>query len=103
MILLEYDKFKSKFISQSFRQKSIAALKSALDKAVKKELPSRDNKKIFIIRDICNGEHLHISCNTSNLMCKYSPLKEKVVVGVLAPAWSYGWKRFLKVNVYQSR
>lgn len=70
----------------------IPLMKSALDKAIKNELPARDSYMTFQIRDLENSENLKISYKSSHLMCKYSEDKKCLLVGTLAPAWSRGWK-----------
>ena len=95
-----YPEFKSKFInyfdqSENTKEK-IPLLKSALDRAVEKELPSRDSNKTFQVRDIDNSEKLKINYDSPYLMCKYSNEKNSVLVGTLAPAWSRGWGKISK-------
>lgn len=95
-----YAEFKSKFVNQFAQYEStkrkISLLKSALDRAVEKELPLRDSQRTFQVRDIYNSERLNVSYNSSYLMCKYSQEKKSLLVGTLAPAWSRGWKKIVK-------
>lgn len=95
-----YAEFKSKFINQFAQYENtkgkVSLVKSALDRAVEKELPLRDSDRTFQVRDIHNSERLNISYNSSYLMCKYSKQKKSVLVGTLAPAWSRGWRKISK-------
>ena len=95
-----YAEFKSKFVNDMSKfeniKPKIPLLKSALDRAVEKELPLRDDYSSFQIRDLTNSEALKISYNSPYLMCKYSSKKKCVLVGTLAPAWSRGWKNISK-------
>ena len=71
-----YNEFKSKFVNDVSRFENVKSklplLKSALDRVVKQELPSRDQFRSFQIRDFTNSEALKISYNSPYLMCKYS-------------------------------
>ena len=91
-----YDSFKNRFINDISRFQNattkIPSLKRALDKAVMKELPTRDNKAIFVVRDITNSNALHLNHHSPNLMCKYSKTNKSLIVGTLSPAWSNGWR-----------
>ena len=95
-----YSEFKSKFVQYFLQYENtkskIESLKSALDRAVEIELPSRDKNKTFQIRDITNSEKLRISYDSQFLMCNYSNRKDRVLVGTIAPAWDRGWKNFSK-------
>ena len=95
-----YSEFKSKFVQYFLQYENtkskIESLKSALDRAVEIELPSRDKNKTFQIRDITNSEKLRISYDSQFLMCNYSNKKDRVLVGTIAPAWDRGWKNFSK-------
>lgn len=97
---LGYLEFKSKFINQFTQYESVkrkvTLLKSALERSVEQELILRDSDRLFQVRDIYNSEKLNVSYNSPYLMCKYSKEKKSLLVGIIGPAWSRGWKKISK-------
>lgn len=95
-----YEEFKNKFIKDMSQFENIKSkvplLKSALDRAVKNELPKRDDQMSFQIRDYTNSSMLRVSYDSPYLMCKYSSEKNCLLVGTLAPSWMSGWKSISK-------
>ena len=94
--LVEYNKFEDKFIKYAFQFNSekakIHRFRDALRSAVLTELPKMDNCKIFLIRNLTNSTSLNISHISPDLMCKYSPNDDSVLIGTLTPAWSEVWR-----------
>jgi hypothetical protein len=95
-----YNEFKNKMLlyygSFDNTKAKLPLIKSALDRAVGHELPSRDDKQLFQIRDFTNSEGLLINICAGNLMCSYSDDKDKLFVGTLGPLWSRGWREVSK-------
>lgn len=95
-----YNEFKNKICSyyDSFENTRVKLplLKSALDRVVGQELPSRDEKRLFQIRDFTNSEGLRINIRAGSLLCSYSENKNQLLVGTLGPLWSRGWRGISK-------
>ena len=91
-----YDEFKTKIClyygSFENTKLKISLFKSALDRVVAHELPSRDDKRIFQIRDFTNSKGIQINIYAGNLLCSYSNNKNQLLVGTLGPHWRRGWR-----------
>ena len=90
-----YNEFKSKYCSyycsfESLKDK-LSLFKNAFDKAIGYELPSRDDKQLFLIRDFTNSEGLQLNFCAGNLLCSYSDEEKKLYVGTLSPLWKRDW------------
>lgn len=89
------DDFSQYFSSFELTKDKIRSLKLALKEVKDFELPSRDETKLFQIRNFMNSNSLEINLTSKNLWCK--PDGEKgLLVGTLLPHWQTGWKRFCK-------
>ncbi|WMJ77793.1 MULTISPECIES: hypothetical protein [unclassified Sedimentibacter] len=97
-----YDDFKNKICMyyNSFEntKNKVESLKSTLNNIVTNILPQRDSECLFLIRDFKNTSNLNINFIYHNMMCYYSDEENALVVGVVCPNWSNGWKNISKNN-----
>lgn len=95
-----YTEFESKFINDFSKFENIKIkipiLKKALYEAAMNELPRRDHRMLFQIRDFTNSTEMKINHNSQFLACRYSDEKNCLLVGTLAPNWRFGWKNISK-------
>lgn len=96
---MEYDKFTdnfSRYFSMFENTKGKNHLvKLALKEIKENELPSRDETKLFKIRNFTNSENLNINLIYKNLWCKQDTENE-LIVGTITPDWQRNWKRISK-------
>ncbi|MHB8132422.1 MAG: hypothetical protein ACYDEX_26005 [Mobilitalea sp.] len=95
-----YDEFKNKICLYyggfENTKSKLSLFKSAFDRIVKYELPSRDEKRLFQVRDFVNSEGLRINICTENMLCSYSEEKTKLFVGTISPFWKRGLRDLSK-------
>lgn len=96
---MEYEKFINNFSNyvSSFEltKDEVRSLKLALNEVKNFELPSRDENKLFQIRNFLNSDNLEINLISKNLWCKQDRANG-LLVGTLFPDWQTGWKKFCK-------
>lgn len=92
---LEYDKFVNDFEQYFSRYENTKYKTTIIRRTLKKikdiELPSREDYRLFQIRNFTNSKNLNINFIGNNLWCKKNENNE-LVVGNLSPYWSSGWK-----------
>jgi len=95
-----YDNFKSKicvyYNSFENTKNKVAKFKSALNKLVTNTLPQRDCECLFQVRDFRNTSNLNINFIYDNIMCYYSDKENALMIGVICPNWSNGWRNISK-------
>ncbi|HYE08857.1 MAG TPA: hypothetical protein VEF53_01610 [Patescibacteria group bacterium] len=96
---MSYDKFESDFCEWFNRfdnsKTKTRLLSSTLRHITENVLPSKDEERLFLIRNFLHTENININLIYRNLWCK--PDKDKgLLVGVLCPNWSSGWKDICK-------
>lgn len=95
-----FNKFKSQlcnyFESCKYANNKIEYFKDTLDKIIYYELPRRDNEQLFQVRDFTNTVDLNLSLSLNNIMCYYSNEENALMVGVICPNWSNGWRGISK-------
>jgi|SRR5665648_169786 len=95
-----YDDFKSKICAYfnlfENTKNKIPHLKLALNKIATNTLPQRDCECLFQVRDFENTFSLNINFICENIMCYYSDKEKALMVGVVCPNWSKGWKSISK-------
>lgn len=97
---MAYNEFKSKICNyyNSFEntKDKIHKFKSALDKLTTDILPQKDGEEIYIERDFTNTSELRMNFIYENITCYYSDEEKGLIVGVISPNWSNGWKDISK-------
>jgi len=97
-----YNEFKCTFIDNCIKsgwaKNEVTSLKNTLDTIVEHELPRRDNKKTFIVRDFRNSEWLKLNYRSANMACKFSVENNNLIVGTLLPAWTEGWRNISRYS-----
>lgn len=100
-----YDDFKNKICMfyNSFEntKDKVAPLKSALNNIATNILPQRDSEYLFLIRDFRNTSNLNINFIYHNITCYYSDKENALMIGVICPNWSNGWRNISK-NLFVS-
>lgn len=95
-----YDDFKNKicayFNSLEYTKNKVTSLKSVLNNISTNILPQRDSEYLFQVRDFRNTSNLNISFIYHNVMCYYSDKENALMIGVICPNWSNGWRNISK-------
>ena len=98
-----YDDLKNKicayFNSFENTKNKVVQLKSSLNKIATCNLPGRVCEYLFQVWDFKNTSNLNINSIYKNIMCYYSDKENALMVGVICPNWSIGWRNISKDKV----
>lgn len=96
---MEYEKFIDDFswyFSQFENTKhKISLIRETLAKIKNTELSSRNEWRLFKIRNLVNSENLNINLIHKDIWCKRNQ-ENQLIVGTFCPYWSSGWKNICK-------